>query len=128
MLVLPSPRRIPNAALRSALPTIALWFAVLILLSSQEAAAQDTAPTQGRAEASAEDPQTAIAARAAGQSDADIRGRIRSIFSEVAGLRGVGVRVPAGLVTLTGTGGALAAVYRAIGVSRRSDKRGGGEE
>src|SRR3546814_2392858 len=60
MLVLPSPRRISGAALWSALPTIALWFAVLILLSSQEAVAQDTAPTQARAEASAEAPQTAI--------------------------------------------------------------------
>src|SRR3546814_17149447 len=101
MLVLPSPRRIPNAALRSALPTIALWFAVLILLSSQEAAAQDTAPTQGRAEASAEAPQTAIAARADGPSDADIRWRIRSTFSEVAGLRGVEVRFSAGVAPQT---------------------------
>src|SRR3546814_6772574 len=92
-----------DLALWSALPTIALWFAVLILLSSQEAVAQDTAPTQARAEASAEAPQTAIAARADGQSDADIRGRIRSIFSEVAGLRGVEVRVSSGVVTLTGT-------------------------
>src|SRR3546814_12275501 len=93
MLVLPSPRRIPNAALRSALPTIALWFAVLILLSSQEAAAQDTAPTQGRAEASAEAPQTAIAARADGQPDAAIRGRRRSVFTATSGTRGAGVRV-----------------------------------
>src|SRR3546814_19550286 len=85
MLVLPSPRRISGAALWSALPTIALWFVVLILLSSQEAVAQDTAPTQARAEASAEDPQTAIATRADGQSDADICGRTRSIFSDVAG-------------------------------------------
>src|SRR3546814_12765546 len=103
MLVLPSPRRISGAAPWSALPTIALWFAVLILLSSQEAVAQDTAPTQARAEASAEAPQTAIAARADGQSDADIRGRIRSIFSEVAGLRGVEVRVSSGVVMLPGT-------------------------
>ena len=119
MLVLPSPRRIPNAALWSALPTIALWFAVLILLSSQEAAAQDTAPTQVRAEASAEAPQTAIAARADGQSDADILGRIRSIFSEVAGLRGVEVRVSAGVVTLTGTVATLEDVNRAIAIAGR---------
>src|SRR3546814_12755052 len=88
MLVLPSPRRISGAALWSALPTIALWFAVLILLSSQEAVAQDTAPTQARAEASAEAPQPAIAARAVGQSDADIRGRTRRIVPEVAGQLG----------------------------------------
>src|SRR3546814_913234 len=119
MLVLPSPRRISGAALWSALPTIALWFAVLILLSSQEAVAQDTAPTQARAEASAEAPQTAIAARADGQSDADIRGRIRSIFSEVAGLRGVEVRVSSGVVTLTGTVATLEDVNRAIAIAGR---------
>src|SRR3546814_18260984 len=89
MLVLPSPRRISGAALWSALPTIARWFAVLILLSSQEAVAQDTAPTQARADASAEAPPTAIAARAAGRSDAALHRRNRSILSEVAGLVGV---------------------------------------
>ncbi|API60620.1 hypothetical protein BSL82_16085 [Tardibacter chloracetimidivorans] len=119
MLVLPSPRRISGAALWSALPTIALWLAALILLSSQEAAAQDAAPTQAPAEVSAEAPQTAIAARADGQSDADIRGRIRSIFSEIAGLRGVEVRVSAGVVTLTGTVATLEDVNRAIAIAGR---------
>src|SRR3546814_18196482 len=80
-------------SLWSALPTIALWFAVLILLSSQEAVAQDPAPTQARADAWAEAPQTALAARAAGQSDDNIRERVRRLLSDVAGLRGVEVRV-----------------------------------
>src|SRR3546814_18840534 len=119
MLVLPSPRRISGAGRLSARPPIARWFAVLILLSSHEAVAQETATTQARAEASAEAPQTAMAARADGQSDADIRGRIRSIFSEVAGLRGVEVRVSSGVVTLTGTVATLEDVNRAIAIAGR---------
>lgn len=53
--------------------------------------------------AEAPQPQMSIATRADVTSDADIRERIRSIFSEVGGLRTIGVRVSAGVVTLTGS-------------------------
>src|SRR3546814_19305585 len=62
---------------------------------------------------------TLFRSRADGQSDADIRGRIRSIFSEVAGLRGVEVRVSSGVVTLTGTVATLEDVNRAIAIAGR---------
>lgn len=86
---------------------------------SQEAAAQDAAPTQAQTETSAEAPPKAIAARTDVQSDTDIRGRIRSIFSEVAGLRDVEVRVSAGVVTLTGTVATLEDVDRAVAIAGR---------
>ena len=48
-------------------------------------------------------PAPAIATKAVASEDADIAVRIRSIFGEIAAFRDVGVRVSAGVVTLTGT-------------------------
>lgn len=75
----------------------------LLLSIGPAALAQSLSPTTEAVPAQAQSSPPTIATRADGQSDADIRERIRSIFSEVAGLRDVGVRVSAGVVTLTGT-------------------------
>ena len=88
---------------RSRFPLImaSLIAGMLCLLGSAgvPAAAQELPGKQVEAPAS---PQ-AIAARTDGQSDTEIAERIRSIFSEVAGLRDLQVRVAAGVVTLSGT-------------------------
>ena len=75
----------------------------LLMALAQPARAQDLLPQSTAAPQEAQQPQTSIATEADDRSDADIRGRIQSIFSEVAGLRNVSVRVSAGVVTLSGT-------------------------
>ncbi|MCA1480934.1 BON domain-containing protein, partial [Bradyrhizobium sp. NBAIM08] len=79
--------------------------AVLLALAATvaPATAQELPPTPAPTEQSTQSSPGAIAARTDARSDVDIGGRIRSIFSEVAGLRNVAVHVSAGVVTLTGT-------------------------
>ena len=48
-------------------------------------------------------PTPVIATKADASEDGDITARIRSIFGEIVALRGVGIRVSAGIVTLAGT-------------------------
>jgi len=79
-----------------------LWntrrLALFVALSLGAAAPALTAPApEGTA------PTPAIATKANATDDADIAFRIRSIFSEIAALRAVGVKVSAGVVTLSGT-------------------------
>jgi len=97
----PPRRRLPSPSgtrgVLGALPLLGL-----VLSFGQEAAAQNPPPAPVPSEAPAQLPQTSIAAKTDVRSDGDIRGRIRSIFGEVAGLRQVSVRVSAGVVTLTG--------------------------
>ncbi|OWK30425.1 small-conductance mechanosensitive channel [Sphingomonas dokdonensis] len=88
---------------------------VLAPTGAPSAVAQEPAPAAAATPA----PQTAIAARSDSQSDADIRTRIRSIFLEVSGLRNVGVRVSAGVVTLTGTVPGAVDVDRAEAIAGR---------
>lgn len=93
----------------------ALGLCVLAPIGTPRAAAQEPAP----AASPTPTPQTAIAARSDSQSDAEIRTRIRSIFLEVSGLRDVGVRVSAGVVTLTGTVPSAEDVDRAEAIAGR---------
>jgi small conductance mechanosensitive channel len=77
------------------------------------------APAQDVAGASAELAQSSITARSDSQSDIDIRDRIRSIFSEVPGLRNIQVRVGAGVVTLSGTVATTDDIERATAIAAR---------
>ncbi|MET1756608.1 mechanosensitive ion channel domain-containing protein [Novosphingobium sp. RD2P27] len=89
------------------------------LLPRCTALAQDltaVAPVEGAPEQA---PQTAIATEIDLRSDENIRERIRSIFSEVQGLRDVGVRVSAGVVTLAGAVPTAEDVERAEAIAGR---------
>jgi small-conductance mechanosensitive channel len=110
----PSSRLRPKA-IQAALVTLCSLFATINL----PAAAQEILAPEPPAPSATPAPEPAIAARADDQSDADIRQRIRSIFSEVAGLQNVGVRVAAGVVTLTGTVPTAADVDRAEAIAGR---------
>lgn len=92
---------------------------ILAWLMAPAAMAQALPVPQPSAEAPAQPAETAIAARADAGSDADIRYRIRSIFSEIAGLRAVQVRVSAGVVTLSGTVATTEDVERAAAIAGR---------
>lgn len=82
---------------------VAMLVCVLGITHHHQVTAQDVASPQPPAAGQIQLPQKEIAAKTDVRSDADIHSRIRSIFSEVAGLRGVTVRVSAGVVTLSGT-------------------------
>ncbi len=64
-------------------------------------------------------PSTAIATKTASTENADIAGRIRRIFSEIAALKAVRIRVSAGVVTLSGTVSSTEDVKRAEGIAGR---------
>lgn len=88
--------------------------ALCLLLCSPAVLAQDAAPAADPAP-----PAAAIATRTAATENADISGRIRSIFSEIKALRAVQVRVSAGVVTLSGTVPAPADIQRAEAIAGR---------
>jgi small conductance mechanosensitive channel len=88
-----------------------LWAALALLLAGPVSA--QTAP-----EPVAAAPST-IASRAGETDDADIAGRIRSIFTEVAGLSAVKVEVSAGVVTLEGAVASGADADRAGAIAER---------
>ncbi|MBB5711804.1 mechanosensitive ion channel family protein [Sphingomonas xinjiangensis] len=109
------PRHLARSSPGSA-AILALALFALLLGGANSAAAQDLAPAATPTQAAA---QAAIAARTDSQSDSDIRGRIRSIFLEVSGLRDVRVRVSAGVVTLAGTVPTAGDVDRAEAIAGR---------
>jgi len=77
------------------LPLLAVALLVLAASAPALAAAGPDAP--------APQPTPAIATKADASEDSDIASRIRSIFGQIEALRGVQVRVSAGVVTLSGT-------------------------
>lgn len=81
----------------------ALALAARLVLAT--AASVPAAPLQAASASDAPEKQAgpAIATKADVSEDADIAARIRDIFGEIAALRGVEVRVSAGVVTLGGT-------------------------
>lgn len=92
-----------------------LLLALLLMAApcgSPVAAQEAPAPTEPAAKG-------AIATSAAPESDAEIAGRIRGIFQEIAPLAGVRVRVAAGVVTLEGTVASAAEVLRAETIASR---------
>lgn len=90
-------------------------FAVLLVfgIGAQAQEAPKTPVETGAA------PVTAIATKTAATDNADIAGRIRSIFSEIASLKAVRVQVSAGVVTLRGTVPTREDVKRAEGIAGR---------
>ncbi|MDD1449824.1 mechanosensitive ion channel [Sphingomonas sp. H160509] len=64
-------------------------------------------------------PAAAIATKTAATENTDISGRIRSIFSEIAALKAVQVRVSAGVVTLSGTVPSVEDIKRAEAIAGR---------
>lgn len=90
-----------------------------LLAAAVPAGAQELVPSQPAAEPTAAVAEPAIAATSDLASDAAIRERIRSIFSEVRGLRAVEVRVSAGVVTLDGTVATAEDVARAEAIAGR---------
>ena len=94
-------------------------FVLALAVTATPAEAQELLPTPAPAEQAVQPSPGAIAARTDARSDVDIGGRIRSIFSEVAGLRNVAVRVSAGVVTLTGTVPTREDVDRASAIAGR---------
>lgn len=71
---------------------------VLLVLAASAPALAAAGP-----DAPAPQPTPAIATKADASEDSDIASRIRSIFGQIEALRGVQVRVSAGVVTLSGT-------------------------
>lgn len=93
---------------------IALFAILLTLGVSAHAQEAPTAPAEAPAP-----PVTAIATKTKATDNADIAGRIRSIFSEIAALKAVRVQVSAGVVTLSGTVPAPEDIKRAEGIASR---------
>ena len=73
-----------------------LLLMILVALVAPPASAQVVGGLEREAPA-------AISSRTVGTEDRDIAGRIRAIYSEIAGLEAVEVRVSAGVVTLRGS-------------------------
>lgn len=84
--------------------TLRTLLSALLAIAATPLAAQTLPGVPPKPEAAAmPNASVAIAAKTDVTSDTDIATRIRSIFGEIAALRGVRVRVSAGVVTLTGT-------------------------
>ena len=96
-----------------ALP-IAVFAIMLTLGFSAHAQESPTNPVETPAA-----PVTAIATKTTATENADIAGRIQSIFSEIAALRAVRVQVSAGVVTLSGTVPTAEDVKRAEAIASR---------
>ena len=90
---------------------LALIAACLAALLASPAHAQEAAATP---------PESTIATKTAATESRDIAERIRSIYSEIEALRGVQVRVSAGVVTLSGTVPGADDVKRGRGDRRRA--------
>ena len=99
-------------------PVFLLRLAIVTLLLAPGASvlAQATPPMTVESPAT---PDTAIATNTAESDNADIAGRIASIFSEIDALKPVEVRVSAGVVTLDGTVQSAADVKRAEAIASR---------
>lgn len=93
---------------------IALFAIMLTLGVSARAQEAPTTPVETPAA-----PVTAIATKTRATDNADIAGRIRSIFSEIPALKAVRVQVSAGVVTLSGTVPTQEDVKRAEGIASR---------
>ena len=91
-----------------------LVLAMLALLAVSASAIAATAP-----DAPEKQPKPAIATKSDASEDGDITARLRSIFGEIAALRGVGIRVSAGVVTLTGSVPAVDDKARAEAIASR---------
>jgi small-conductance mechanosensitive channel len=94
---------------------IALFATLLTLGISAHAQEAPTTPVETPAAA----PVTAIATKTKATDNAEIAGRIRSIFSEIAALKAVRVQVSAGVVTLSGTVPTAEDVSRAEAIAGR---------
>ena len=93
-----------------------LQLALAASLISAMTAAASAAPTSDAPE---KQSAPAIATKADPSEDGDIAARIHSIFGEIAALHGVGVRVSAGVVTLSGTVPAADDKVRAEAIASR---------
>ncbi len=93
--------------------------AALLVMVAAPVAAQQLAITTPPTETPAPAAPSAIAAKTNVTADAEIAARITSIFTEIASLRNVRVRVSAGVVTLTGTVPAPDDVDRAETIAAR---------
>lgn len=96
-----------------------MMLAVVMLCFGNAATAQISLSPTEPAAVEAPTQQGSITTKADGQSDAEIRARIRSIFSEVADLREIDVRVSSGVVTLTGTAATTEDVESASAIAAR---------
>ncbi len=94
---------------------VALFATLLTLGISAHAQEAPTTPIETPAAA----PVTAIATKTKATDNAEIAGRIRSIFSEIAALKAVRVQVSAGVVTLSGTVPTAEDVSRAEAIAGR---------
>jgi small conductance mechanosensitive channel len=96
---------------------IRLILAFCLLLPG--AALAQSLPKLPSASASASAPAPEIAAAPAPDEDARLAARIRAIFDEISALKGTGVRVVAGVVTLTGQVPDEKTIQQAEGIATR---------